>query len=209
MIYFEKEDPHSRLHVEIALQYNDGYNETLLSFANNINNHDGGTHLSGFKTALTGTINRQAEQAGWIKETRPSGDDLREGLIAIINVKIPEPSFESQTKDKLLNPEVEGFVSSAVSEKLGSFLEEHPKEAKMIFEKGMMAAEAREAARQGARTDPPKEQPRRRQPARQAGGLPKPRNEDTEIVSGRRRFGRWVGQAGARFEPSGDSRPSR
>jgi DNA gyrase subunit B len=147
VISFKKEDPTARMRVEVALQYNDSFNETLLSFANNINNHDGGTHLSGFKTALTGTINRHAEQKGWIKETRPSGDDLREGLIAIISVGLPEPSFESQTKDKLLNPEVEGFVSSAVTEKLGAFLEEHPKEAKAIFEKGMLAAEAREAAR--------------------------------------------------------------
>ena len=129
VIYFEKQDPASRLHVEVAMQYNDSYNETLLSFANNINNHDGGTHLSGFKTALTITINRRAEAAGWIKETRPTGDDLREGLIAIISTKLSEPSFESQTKDKLLNTEVEGFVSAAVSERLGAFLEEHPKEA--------------------------------------------------------------------------------
>ena len=147
VISFKKEDPESRLRVDVALQYTDGYNETLLTFANNINNHDGGTHLSGFKTALTGTINRHAEVKNWIKETRPSGDDLREGLIAIVSVSIPEPSFESQTKDKLLNPEVEGFVSSAVTEKLGAFLEEHPREAKVIFEKGMLAAEAREAAR--------------------------------------------------------------
>ncbi|HZL36884.1 MAG TPA: DNA gyrase subunit B [Tepidisphaeraceae bacterium] len=147
VISFKKQDPDSRLKVEVALQYNDGYNETILTFANNINNHDGGTHLSGFKTALTGTINRHAEGAGWIKDTRPSGDDLREGLIAVISVHLSEPSFESQTKDKLLNPEVEGFVSSAVSEKLGAFLEENPKQAKAIFEKGMLAAEAREAAR--------------------------------------------------------------
>ena len=181
VIYFEKEEPNTRLQVEVALQYNDGYNETLLTFANNINNHDGGTHLSGFKTALTGTINRRAEQAGWIKETRPSGDDLREGLIAIINVKIPEPSFESQTKDKLLNPEVEGFVSSAVSEKLGSFLEEHPKEAKMIFEKGMLAAEAREAAKRARELT-------RRKNSLEGGSLPgkladcrSRSNEDTEL----------------------------
>jgi DNA gyrase subunit B len=147
VISFKKEDAAARMRIEVALQYNDSFNETLLTFANNINNHDGGTHLSGFKTALTGTINRHAEQKGWIKETRPSGDDLREGLIAVISVGLPEPSFESQTKDKLLNPEVEGFVSSAVAERLGSFLEEHPKEARTIFEKGMLAAEAREAAR--------------------------------------------------------------
>src|ERR1700680_4935373 len=98
------------------MQYSDGFSETLLTFANNINNHDGGTHLSGFKTALTGTINRFAEQKGWIKDSRPTGDDLREGLIAVISVKIPEPTFESQTKDKLLNPEIESFVQSAVNE---------------------------------------------------------------------------------------------
>lgn len=181
VIYFTKEDPVNRLVAEIALQYNDGYNETLLTFANNINNHDGGTHLSGFKTALTGTINRYAEQKGWIKDTRPSGDDLREGLIAVISVKIPEPSFESQTKDKLLNPEVEGFVSSVVTERLGSFLEEHPKEAKLLFEKGMMAAEAREAARKARELT-------RRKNSLEGGSLPgkladcrSKSNEETEI----------------------------
>ncbi|HYO09005.1 MAG TPA: DNA gyrase subunit B [Tepidisphaeraceae bacterium] len=147
VVSFTKEDPAQRLVVEVALQYNDGYNEAILSFANNINNHDGGTHLSGFKTGLTTTILKHAERAGWLKDVRPSGDDLREGLVAVISVKIPEPSFESQTKDKLLNVEVEGFVQSAVSEKLGAFLEENPREAKQIFEKGMLAAEAREAAR--------------------------------------------------------------
>jgi DNA gyrase subunit B len=181
VIAFKKEDPANRYEVEIALQYNDGYNETLLTFANNINNHDGGTHLSGFKTALTGTINRHAEANNWIKETRPSGDDLREGLIAVISVKLPEPSFESQTKDKLLNPEIEGFVSSAVTEKLGSFLEENPREAKTIFEKGMLAAEAREAARKARELT-------RRKNSLEGGGLPgkladcrSKSNEDTEL----------------------------
>jgi len=147
VVSFTKEDPELKLVVEVAMQYNDGYNETILAFANNINNHDGGTHLSGFKTALTGTINRYAEGAKLMKDVRPSGDDVREGLVAVISVKIPEPQFESQTKDKLLNTEVESFVQSAVNERLGSFFEENPKEAKAIFEKGMMAAEAREAAR--------------------------------------------------------------
>jgi DNA gyrase subunit B len=147
VVSFTKEDPQQKLVVEVAMQYNDGYNETILAFANNINNHDGGTHLSGFKTALTGTINRYAEAAKLMKDVRPSGDDVREGLVAVISVKIPEPQFESQTKDKLLNTEVESFVQSAVNERLGSFFEENPKEAKAIFEKGMMAAEAREAAR--------------------------------------------------------------
>src|SRR3954471_17254878 len=89
VIAFRKEEPTSRLIVDVAMQYNDGYNETLLTFANNINNHDGGTHLSGFKTALTGTINRYAEGAGMLKDVRPTGDDVREGLVAIISVKIP------------------------------------------------------------------------------------------------------------------------
>jgi DNA gyrase subunit B len=147
VIFFRKEEPGTRLIVDVAMQYNDGYNETLLTFANNINNHDGGTHLSGFKTALTGTINRYAEGANLMKDTRPTGDDVREGLVAIISVKIPEPQFESQTKDKLLNSEVESFVQQAVNEKLGSYFEENPKVAKTLFEKGTAAAEAREAAR--------------------------------------------------------------
>ena len=147
IVSFTKHDPALHLEVEVALQYNDGYNETVLTFANNINNHIGGTHLSGFRTGLTNTILKYAERVGLLKDIRPSGDDLREGLVAVISVKIPEPSFESQTKDKLLNVEVEGFVSAAMAERLGSYLEENPKEAKALFEKGMMAAEAREAAR--------------------------------------------------------------
>ncbi len=147
VIHFKKEDPESRLIFEVAMQYNDGYNETIESFANNINTHEGGTHLSGFKTALTGTINRHAESAGWLKDSRPTGDDVREGLIAVISVKVPEPQFEGQTKTKLGNSEVEGFVSSALNERLGSYFEENPRDAKSIFEKGLMAAEAREAAR--------------------------------------------------------------
>ncbi|HMO26414.1 MAG TPA: DNA gyrase subunit B, partial [Tepidisphaeraceae bacterium] len=181
VVSFHKEDPATKLVVDVAMQYNDGYNETLLSFANNINNHDGGTHLSGFKTALTGTINRHAEAKNWIKDTRPSGDDLREGLIAIISIKIPEPSFESQTKDKLLNPEVEGFVQQAVNEKFGQFLEENPKEARMIFDKGLLAAEAREAARKARELT-------RRKNALEGNSLPgkladcrSKSNEDTEL----------------------------
>src|SRR4051812_14072489 len=147
VVSFTKEDPEAKLVVEVAMQYNDGYNETILTFANNINNHDGGTHLSGFKTGLTNTILRYAERANLLKDVRPTGDDLREGLVAVISVKIPEPQFESQTKDKLLNVEVESFMQTSMNERLASFLEENPKEARAIFEKGMMAAEAREAAR--------------------------------------------------------------
>jgi DNA gyrase subunit B len=181
VIYFKAEEPASRLIVEVAMQYNDGYNETILTFANNINNHDGGTHMSGFKTALTGTINRYAEAKGLLKDTRPSGDDLREGLVAIISVKIPEPQFESQTKDKLLNVEVESFVQQSVNEKLGNFLEENPRDAKAIFEKGMLAAEAREAARKARELT-------RRKNSLEGGSLPgklsdcrSKSNVDTEI----------------------------
>jgi DNA gyrase subunit B len=147
IIYFKKEDPETRLVLEVAMQYNDGYNETIESFANNINTHEGGTHLSGFKTALTGTINRYAESTGLMKDVRPSGDDVREGLMAVISVKVAEPQFEGQTKTKLGNSEVEGFVAQSVNEKLGQYFEEHPKDAKAVFEKGLLAAEAREAAR--------------------------------------------------------------
>ena len=147
VVSFSAEDKANHLIIDVALQYTDAYSETILTFANNINNHAGGTHLSGFKTALTGAINRNADKNGWVKSERPSGDDLREGLAAVISVKIPEPQFESQTKDKLLNTEVESFVIQAVNEKFGAYLEENPKEARTIFEKGVAAAEAREAAR--------------------------------------------------------------
>ena len=147
VVYFRKEDPQTRLVVEVAMQYTDGYAETIFSFANNINTHEGGTHLSGFKTALTGTLNRWAEAAGLLKDVRPTGDDVREGLTALVSVKVPEPQFEGQTKTKLGNSEVEGFVSAAVNEKLGRYLEENPREAKAIIEKSILAAQAREAAR--------------------------------------------------------------
>ncbi len=181
VISFTKEEPAQKLVVEVALQYNDAYNETVLTFANNINNHDGGTHLSGFRTGLTNTILRYAERMNLLKDVRPSGDDLREGLVAVISVKIPEPSFESQTKDKLLNVEVEGFMNSSVSEKLGSFFEENPKDARVIFEKGMLAAEAREAARKARELT-------RRKNSLEGGSLPgkladcrSKSNEDTEL----------------------------
>ncbi len=181
-IYFRKEEAVTRLVVEVAMQYNDGYNETIFSFCNNINTHEGGTHLSGYKTALTGCMNRYAEKAGFLKnESRPSGDDLREGLTAIISVKVPEPQFEGQTKTKLGNSEVESFVQGAVSEFLGSYLEENPKEAKSIVEKGMLAAEAREAARKARELT-------RRKNSLDGGGLPgkladcrSKSNEDTEL----------------------------
>ena len=135
--------------VEVALQYNDGYNENIFSFVNNINTHEGGTHLSGFKTALTRTFNHFAKKNALVKDKDkpPSGDDLREGLIAIISVKVPDPQFESQTKIRLGNREVEGIVNTIVGEGLRDFLEENPKIGRSIFDKALQASRAREAAR--------------------------------------------------------------
>jgi DNA gyrase subunit B len=135
--------------VEVALQWNNSYQESLLSFANNINTHEGGTHLSGFRSALTRTINNYARQKGELKEKDPNlaGEDVREGLTAIISVKIKEPQFEGQTKTKLGNPPVEGFVQAAVNRGLAEFLEENPTEANRIIRKSVDAARAREAAR--------------------------------------------------------------
>ncbi|MBX3375876.1 MAG: DNA gyrase subunit B [Phycisphaeraceae bacterium] len=148
-VYVRKDDPANSLVCEVAMQYHDGYNELLLSFANNINNVDGGTHAQGFKVALTRTINNYARKAGIIKEKDPvpTGEDLREGLIAIVSVKLPNPTFNNQPKEKLLNPEIEEFVSSAVGEALKTWMEEHPADAKRLCLKGIVAAQAREAAR--------------------------------------------------------------
>ena len=135
--------------VEIAFQYNDGYAENLFSFANNINTHEGGTHLVGFKAALTRTINQYATNANLLKGAKENmtGDDTREGLAGVISVKIPEPQFEGQTKTKLGNSEVKGLVEALVNEKLGSFFEENPSMAKKIITKVIDSARAREAAR--------------------------------------------------------------
>jgi len=135
--------------VEVAMQWNDGYQESLLSFANNINTHEGGTHLSGFRSALTRTLNAYARSSGELKEKDDnlSGEDVREGLTAIISVKVADPQFEGQTKTKLGNPPVEGFVQQAVNKGLAEFLEENPKDARDIIRKAVQAQRAREAAR--------------------------------------------------------------
>ncbi len=135
--------------VDVALQYNDGYSENILSFVNNINTIDGGTHLSGFRSALTRTLNDYGRKAGLIKENEAnlSGEDVREGLTAVISVKVLNPQFEGQTKAKLGNSEVKGITDTVVSEGLKVFLEEHPTEAKRIIDKATTANRAREAAR--------------------------------------------------------------
>ncbi|MFN9100601.1 MAG: DNA topoisomerase (ATP-hydrolyzing) subunit B [Gemmatimonadaceae bacterium] len=137
--------------IEMALQYNDSYAENVFSFVNNINTHEGGTHLTGFKSALTSVINKYIQDKSNLnkkdKETRLSGDDVREGLTAVLSVKVLEPQFEGQTKTKLGNSEAEGAVRSVMNELLTQYLEEHPKTANAIIDKAMSAARAREAAR--------------------------------------------------------------
>jgi len=163
-IYMEadKED----VHIEIALQYNDAYSESVFSFANNINTVDGGTHLSGFRTSLTRTINYAGQQMGLFKDVKENltGDDVREGLVAVISVKLPQPQFEGQTKGKL-NSDIAGIVQAVVNERLGAFFEQNTAVARKIINKAIDAARAREAARKARDLT-------RRKGALDGGGLP-------------------------------------
>jgi DNA gyrase subunit B len=147
VVHFEGEK--DGVEVEIAMQWNDGYSESVFSFANNINTIEGGTHLIGFRSALTRTINNYALNSGLLKkdEENLQGEDIREGLTAVVSVKVPEPQFEGQTKTKLGNSEVKGIVEALVNEKFGSYLSERPSEAKKIVAKGVEAARVREATR--------------------------------------------------------------
>ncbi|OQZ01709.1 MAG: DNA topoisomerase (ATP-hydrolyzing) subunit B [Candidatus Brocadia sp. UTAMX2] len=146
IIYFEKESKGTI--VEVAMQYNDGYSENVYSFANNINTVEGGTHLSGFRAALTRTLNGYAKSKGILSEEKaPLGDDYKEGLTAVISIKLPDPQFEGQTKTKLGNREVQSLVEAVINEQLGTYCEETPSTAKAIINKGIDAARAREAAR--------------------------------------------------------------
>jgi DNA gyrase subunit B len=135
--------------IEVSMQYNEGYQENIFSFANNINTIEGGTHLSGFKTGLTRAVNAYIRNADLLKNEKisPTGEDIREGLTAVLSVKLSNPQFEGQTKTKLQNSEVEGLVNSVVYEKLTTYLEEHPAEARLVTSKSIMAARSREAVR--------------------------------------------------------------
>ena len=147
VIHFEGEEAEHSL--ELAMQWNAGYNDNVFSFANNINTHEGGSHLSGFRAALTRTINDYARSKGFLKEKEEnlSGDDVREGLVAILSVKLRDPQFEGQTKTKLGNSEIRGFVEGIVNQKFAEFLEENPADAKLVISKTVQAAHARMAAR--------------------------------------------------------------
>ena len=151
--------------VDVAMQHNDGYTENIRAFANNIFNVDGGSHTSGFRGALTRSLNTYAKKNNLFKDTSPAGEDFREGLTAIISVRVPDPQFESQTKVKLTNPEVEGIVQSVMGEGLVKYLEENPANAKKLVAKAINAAEAREAARKSREMV-------RRKGAITTGGLP-------------------------------------
>jgi len=165
VIYFSREK--DKINVEIAIQYNDSYAENIFSFANNINTIEGGTHLTGFKSALTRTANQHCRKKKLLKDSSASlsGDDVREGLTAVISVKLPNPQFEGQTKTKLGNSEVEGIAESVVNEALGAFFEENPSVANKIVEKSVLAARAREAARKARELT-------RRKSALESGSLP-------------------------------------
>src|SRR6266849_4874654 len=173
--------------VDCVMQYNDSYNDQILCFANSIPNPDGGTHLTGFRTALTRAVNQYAKQNNLIKEKDPtlSGDDVREGLVCVLSVKLPNPRFESQTKVKLVNTEIDGIVSSIVYDGLMGFFDAHPPVAKKVVEKGLLAARARDAARKARETV--------RKGALTGGGLPgkladcsdrDPANTEIYIVEG-------------------------
>jgi DNA gyrase subunit B len=165
VVYFTSDK--DRIQMEVALQYNDGYAENLFSFANNINTIEGGTHLSGFKSALTRVINQYCKNKGFFKNegTTLSGDDVREGLTAVVSVRLPDPQFEGQTKTKLGNSEVEGLVASIVNESLGSYFEENPSIANKIADKCLLASRAREAAKKARELT-------RRKGALEGSGLP-------------------------------------
>jgi DNA gyrase subunit B len=165
VVYFEGESDQGA--VELAMQWNTSYVESVFSFANNINTHEGGTHLSGFKAALTGTLNRYARDKGLLKEKEENleGEDVREGLAAVLSVKLRDPQFEGQTKTKLGNPGMRSLVEQTVNQKLAEFLEENPTDARQIIQKAVSAARARQAARKARDLT-------RRKGALDAGSLP-------------------------------------
>ncbi len=209
VIYFDNETPDGQ--VEVAMQWNSSYNDSIFTFANNINTTEGGAHLSGFRGALTRTINDYARQKGLLKEKEEnlSGEDVREGLSAIVSVKLKNPQFEGQTKTKLGNTEIRTLVETTVNAKLAEFLEENPAEGapdrRQVGQRG--AGTQRRA--QGARPHAPQGPARRLHPARQAGRLLHPRPAPLRALPGRGRLGRRLGQAGPRPQLPGHPAAAR
>lgn len=167
IVYFEAEDPVKTISAEVALQWTSAYSESVHTYANTINTHEGGTHEEGFRAALTTLINRYAREKGLLKDKDDnlSGEDVREGLTAVISVKLGEPQFEGQTKTKLGNTEAKGFVQKIVTDRLGDWLDSHPNEAKSVIRKAIQAASARLAARKARETA-------RRKGLLESGGMP-------------------------------------
>ena len=208
-IYVERKE--GQTVVEVALQYNDTYTENVLAFANNINTVDGGTHVTGFRAALTSSINDWARKAGVLKDNDAnlSGDDVREGLTAVISVKLPEPQFEGQTKAKLGSAEVKGQVQAVVSDGLTQYLEENPGRRPADHREVPDGVACPRGRPQGARPGHPQGRPGRPQPAGQAGRLPGARPGAERAVHRRGRLGRRLGQAGSRPALPGDPAAAR
>ena len=209
VVFFEGESDEGA--VEVAMQWNASYQESVFSFANNINTHEGGSHLSGFRSALTRTLNRYAREKGQLKEKDDNltGEDVREGLTAVISAKLADPQFEGQTKTKLGNPGMEGFVASIVNAKLAEFLEENPPEARAVIRKAVQAAQARVRRAQGARPHAPQERAGELAPAGQARRLLGQGPVAERDLHRRGRLRRRLGQAGPRPQHAGGPAAAR